>query len=63
MRSLALYFHFAGRQSLAQAANSLREEELNKNRQAFKLNEFRWVKHEKIARLEIKGITTTEDML
>jgi hypothetical protein len=63
MRSLALYFQFAGCQPLVQVANSLREEEISKSRQAFKLNEFRGVMKEVIARLEAKGITSAEEML
>jgi len=63
MRSLALYYRFAGNVPLARLASDIRERKIAGTRQAFKLREFRGVSPEDIARLEASGIVTVEDML
>jgi hypothetical protein len=63
MRGLALYYKFVGKPSLVKLAGSLREQEIAKTRQAFKLREFRGVSLEQVAKLEALGIITVEHML
>jgi hypothetical protein len=63
IRGLALYYGFVGNIPLARLANDIREQEIAKTRQAFKLREFRGVSLEEIAKLEAIGIVTVEHML
>lgn len=63
MRGLALYYQFVGKPSLAKLASSLREQEIAKTRQAFKLRKFRGISLEVTAKLESLGIVTVEHML
>jgi hypothetical protein len=63
MRSLALYYEFAGNHALAKLASDIREQKISQTRQAFKLREFRGVSPEEIAKLAAIGIVTVEHML
>ena len=63
MRGLALYYKFSGNALLAKLASDLREQEIAKTRQAFKLREFRGVNLEEVTKLEAIGIVTVEHML
>lgn len=63
MRGLALYYEFVGNVPLSRLASDIREQEIAKTRQAFKLREFRGVSREDVATLEAIGIVTVEQML
>jgi hypothetical protein len=63
LRGLALYYKFAGNNSLAELASNIREQEIAQTRQAFKLRGFRGSDLKEVAKLEAVGIVTVEDML
>ena len=63
IRGLALYFRFKGQPTLATAASNVREQEIAKKRQSFKLKDFMGVDAENIAKLKAIGITHAEHML
>lgn len=63
MRGLALYYKFAGNDSLAQLASDIREQGIASTRHAFKLRGFRGVDPKEVARLEAIGIVTIEHLL
>lgn len=63
MRGVALYFKFIGQDALAQQASDLREQEIAKTRQSFKLGDFLGVDLDAINKLHSHGITNTDEML
>lgn len=63
MRGLALYYGFVGNAILARLASEIREQEIDKTRQAFSLREFRDVNPSHIEKLEAHGIKSVEQML
>jgi hypothetical protein len=63
IRGLGLYYGFVGNAPLARLASDLREHEIAKTRQVFKLREFRGVNLEEVEKLEAIGIVTVEQML
>jgi hypothetical protein len=62
-RALALYYQFAARPELAQAASALREREIAKTRRAFPLREFRGLDPAHLDSLEALGIANVEQLL
>jgi hypothetical protein len=63
MRGPALYYRFAGNETLARFAGAIREAETAKTRKVFRLRDFRGVSLDDVARLEAIGIVTVEHML
>lgn len=62
-RALALYYQFAARPEIAQAASALREREVAKGRRVFALRQFRGLDRAQLARLEALGVANVEQML
>jgi hypothetical protein len=58
-----LSYGFLGNVPLAQLTSDIREQEIAKTRQAFKLCEFRGVSLEEVAKLKAIGIVTVNQML
>jgi len=63
VRGIALYYRFIGMNSMGKVLNEIREREIAKTRKVLKLQEFRDVQPEIIAKLKDIGIVTAEHMI